>query len=119
MTLRIQDQIADNRDDDVGLCLYRLNAIPTWTSVKMSLFSELLRLTKSGRYLHFKGDFRDYHLERKGQSCIYQIPLNQKGALSKFRGKQVRLICVGKSDLRAGRFFLAKPLLPATKKSLP
>lgn len=108
MALQAQNQITDSLDDDVGKCLRRLHAIPTWTAEKVSEFEELQRLCKRQRYVRFTGDYRDYHLERKGQSCLYDVPLNQRGALEKFRGRRVRLICEGAWDQYAGRHFLAK-----------
>jgi hypothetical protein len=108
MTLKVHDQIEDSLDDEVGLCLRKLHANQTWTAVKIKLFEQLMALTKRGRYFRFTGDYRDYHLERKGQSCMYEVPLDQRGALKKFRGKRIRLICEGAWDQYAGRFFLAK-----------
>jgi hypothetical protein len=108
MGLKIHDQIEDSLDDAVGLCLRQLHANQTWTAAKIELFVQLMALTKRERYLQFTGDYRDYHLERKGQSCLYDVPLGQRGALKKFRGKRVRLICAGAWDQYAGRFFLAK-----------
>ena len=108
MAFQAQDQITDRLDDDVGKCLQRLHAIPTWTSEKVAEFEELLALCKRERYLRFTGDYRDYHLERKGQSCLYDVPVNQWGALQKFRGRRIRLICEGAWNQYAGRHFLAK-----------
>ena len=108
LAFRAQDQITDSLEDDVGKCLQRLHSIPTWTAGKKSVFEELLRLCKQQRYLRFTGDFRDYHLERKGQSCLYDVPANQRGALEKFRGMRIRLICEGAWNQYAGRYFLVK-----------
>ena len=108
MAFQPQDQLTDSLDDDVGKCLHRLHAIPTWTAEKVYLFEELLRICKRQSYLRFTGDYRDYHLERKGQSCLYDVPLNQRGALEKFRGHRVRLICEGAWNQYAGRHFLVK-----------
>lgn len=108
MGLELIDQIEDSLEDEIGPCLRRLHATPTWTTVKSQLFEQLMCLTKRERYMRFTGDFRDYHLERKGQSCLYDVPLGQRGALKKFRGKRIRLICEGAWDQYAGRFFLAK-----------
>ncbi len=107
MAFQAQDRITDSLDDDVGRCLQRLHAIPTWTAEKLSEFEELMRISKRQRYLRFTGDYRDYHLERKGQSCLYDVPVNQRGALEKFRGHRVRLICEGAWNQYAGRHFLA------------
>jgi hypothetical protein len=108
MGLKVHDQIDDSIDDEVGLCLRKLHANPTWTTEKIQLFEQLMALTKREKYMRFTGDFRDYHLERKGQSCLYDVPLGQRGALKKFRGKRIRLICEGAWDQYAGRFFLVK-----------
>jgi hypothetical protein len=108
MSLWPEQQIPDSLDDEVGKCLQRFHAIRTWTSAKAELFKQLERLTSKERYLRFSGDFRDYHLERKGQSCLYDVPHTQRGALSKFRGSRIRLICAGAWDQYSGRVFLAK-----------
>lgn len=105
MELKVHDQIEDSIDDAVGLCIRKLHANPTWTTEKTQLFEQLMALTKRERYMRFTGD---YHLERKGQSCLYDVPLDQRGALKNFRGKRIRLICEGTWDQYAGRFFLAK-----------
>ncbi len=111
MAFDVDDQIEDFLEDEVGLCLRNLHAIETWTAQKVKLFDLLEDLTKRGRYFSFTGDYRDYHLERKGQSCLYDVPMSQRGALKIFRGKRVRLICAGAWNQYAGRFFLAKPVL--------
>jgi len=108
MGLNVHDQIADSIDDEVGLCLRKLHANPTWTTEKTQLFEQLMARTKRERYMRFTGDYRDYHLERYGQSCLYEVTLDQRGALKKFRGKRIRLICEGAWDQYAGRCFLAK-----------
>jgi hypothetical protein len=118
MGLKLIDQIEDSLEDEIGLCLRRLHATPTWTTVKSELFEQLMGLAKRERYMRFTGDFRDYHLERKGQSCLYDVPLGQRGALKKFRGKRIRLICAGAWDQYAGRFFLAKTIRVEFKTSL-
>ncbi len=95
MALRFENQIADDLSDDVGRCLQTLHAYPTWTAAKVSAFKDLEELTAREGYLRFTGDFRSYHLERKGESCLYDIPMTQRGALQPFRGQRVRLICAG------------------------
>ena len=115
MALQAQDRITDSLDDDIGRCLQRLHAIQTWNAEKVSEFEELIRLCKRQRYLRFTGDYRDYHLERKGQSCLYDVPLNQRGALEKFRGKRVRLICEGAWDQYSGRHFLVEQVKEQAK----
>ncbi len=110
MAFNPEDQLEDNVEDAVGRCLRAFNLIPTWTNAKHEMFREFLRLAKKEKYLEFRGDFRDYHLERKGQHCLYLVPINQRGALQVFAGKRVRLICGGKWNQREGRIFHAKPI---------
>ncbi len=118
MALKVEGQIADTLEDQVGLCLREFHSIKTWTADKTRLFEMLIRLANQERYFSFKGDFRDYHLERKGQSCLYDVPENQRGALLQFRGRRIRLICEGAWDQYAGRFFLAKPVQQDSTKTL-
>jgi hypothetical protein len=108
MAFQLKDQIEDNLQDPIGKCLKAFNVIPTWTNAKNAKFDECLKLAKKENYLEFRGDFRDYHLPKKGQHCLYVVPLNQRGALQVFAGKKVRLICGGKWNQREGRIFLAQ-----------
>jgi len=108
MALQIKDQIEDDLPDAIGVCLRSFNAIPTWTNKKIEMFDNFLKLAKKEKYLEFRGDFRDYHLQRKGEHCLYVVPDNQRGALQVFAGKKIRLICGGKWNQREGRIFHAK-----------
>lgn len=114
MTTNLPHTIVDNIDDSIGTHLRTLQAIRTWTGEKAQLFKTVERLATTQRYLRFTGDFRDYPIEHKGQSCLYDVPATQRGALQVFRGKRIRLICAGKTDGRAGRSYFAKPIVPGT-----
>ena len=118
MALKQEDQIPDNLKDAEGECLRKLNSIPTWNTEKIILFDAFEGLARAkGSYLKFTGDFRDYHLQTKGQHCLYQVPLNQRGALAAFAGKKIRLVCGGKYNLREGRYFYAKSVLSIRQDS--
>ena len=65
------------------MCLQRRHAIPTWTTVKVSEFEKLPLLCKCHRYLRFSDDYRDYHLEINGQSCLCYGPVDQGPTLGK------------------------------------
>lgn len=108
MAFKLADQLEDNLQDAIGKCLRAFNEIPTWTKAKNEMFEDFLKLAKREKYLEFRGDFRDYHLQRKGQHCLYVVPLNQRGALQVYAGKKVRLICGGKWNAREGRIFHAQ-----------
>ena len=108
MALSVEDRIEDNLPDAIGKCLRAFNQIPTWNKEKIELFDAFLRLASKEKYLEFTGDFRDYHLQRKGQHCLYVVPENQRGALQIFAGKKIRLVCGGKWNEGEGRIFHAK-----------
>lgn len=108
MALRRHLQIPDDLPDEAGRLLRQLYAIPAWTAEKHALYAAFERLAKRERYLAFSGDCRDYHLERKGQHCLYDIPFDQRGALRHLAGKRVRLVCGGAFNPYSDRFYFAK-----------
>jgi hypothetical protein len=107
MVLKLEQQLPDDLDDEIGKRLREIRSIPTWTKRKFELFDEFQRTAKQEGYVLFAADARDYFLFRNGRSCLFDIPLNQRGALRKFAGKRIRLICSGKSDQYSGRYFFA------------
>ena len=80
MTLISKNKIYDDLPDEIGECLRKLNMHLRWTKEKHSIFLEFERLAKKKKYLFFTGDFRNYHIERKGEHCLYDVPVTQKGA---------------------------------------
>jgi hypothetical protein len=70
--LRIKDQIADNLYDEISGIVLTMAAKKTWDASCADIFEKLEK---------FVGDFRTYHLTRKDQSCLYDIPANQLGFL--------------------------------------
>ena len=57
--LKLIDQIEDSLEDEIGLCLRRLHATQTWTTVKGEIFDQLMCLMKGERYMRFTGNYRD------------------------------------------------------------
>jgi hypothetical protein len=110
MSLCVLDKIDDDIDDELGRLLRQLRTMPTWTDEKKRLFKEASEVASRENYLRFTGDFRDYNVVRNGDSCLYDVPPTQRGALAAFRGERVRLICAGRTDRHTGRVFLAKPV---------
>lgn len=108
MALKREKQLEDNINDEIGLCLQALRSIPTWTSQKFYLFERFKSLARKKRYVYFTADVRDYHLYGSGNSCLYDVPLNQRGALKRFAGARIRLVCGGKCDRYSGRHYYAK-----------
>lgn len=102
------EKVKREKIDDL-LC--QLNAISTWTGQRLNILEEIKRIIETEGYIVFSGDFRTYGLQTKGSWRFLNVPLTQRGALSKFRGKTVRLICISYSSKwsgYAGRIFAAK-----------
>jgi hypothetical protein len=87
--------------------------VSTWTAQKFELFAKFKQLARRMGYVLFTADVRDYLLYGSGNSCLVDVPLNQKGALKRFAGKRIRLVCGGKSNRYSGRFYYAKAVTAA------
>jgi hypothetical protein len=98
--------ITDDLDDDVSVILQAMSDDDTWTSSKSALREELVSLLKKHRYVSFIGSPKKYYAHRVGDSYLYDVPLYKQGWLKRFRGKRVRIVCVGseryKRDYMAG-----------------
>jgi hypothetical protein len=91
--------IEDPKTDEIGRMLKQLRAIRTNTSEKKNLLSLLkAKLIESG-YREFVGKANRYGFGPIGASYLYSVPDKKRGYLQPFRGKLVRLVCVG-----SGRF---------------
>ncbi len=95
-----KDKIDDPKTDDIGLLLNQILEIPTYTKTKKELHKNLIETLEKRGYVTFPGHTSRYHLSRIGESCLYNVSANRKGYLEKFRGKQIRMICV-----HSGRFY--------------
>jgi hypothetical protein len=100
----------DDLDDVLGDLLRRLNTMPTWTKEKIDLYGEVETEAKAQKYKFFRGDCRRYHIQRKGDHGLFDVPIGKRGALAPFQGKRIRLICAGSWDQYSGRFYFAKPI---------
>ena len=61
-------------------------------------------------YIGMQVDPRAYLVHQVGQSFIYDVPLNKRGNLSVFRGKRIRIICLGSGAFT--RWIRVGPLSP-------
>jgi hypothetical protein len=100
----------DDLDDVLGDLLRRLNTMPTWTKEKIDLYGEVETEAKAQKYKFFRGDCRRYHIQRKGDHGLFDVPIDKRGAMAQFQGKRIRLICAGSWDQYSGRFYFAKPI---------
>ena len=90
----LADKISDNIRDDVRPLLEILGARTSWNDEAKQSLGKLIKLLKEKGYVSFVGHPKRYHLTRIGSSCLYDVPTFRKGALTPFRGKRVRLVCI-------------------------
>ena len=106
--------ITDDLDDDVSAILKAMSDDGTWTSKKSALREELVSLLKKRRYLSFAGSPYKYYAHRVGDSYLYDVPLYKQGWLKRFRGKRVRIVCVGSG--RYKRDYMARAVASTPKE---
>jgi hypothetical protein len=92
-------KIVDNLKDDIRPLLMRLNKRTIWNNISKENLRLLKETLAKKNYITFAGHTNRYHLRNVGESCLYDIPTNRRGALAIFRGKRVRIVCV-----RSGRY---------------
>ena len=90
----IADKIKDNIKDEAWPYLVRLNKRTSWNDESKQHLEELKIFLKNKNYISFVGHPNRYHLTRIGDSCLYDVPTFRKGALTEFRGKRIRVVCV-------------------------
>ena len=101
----ISDKIRDNIKDEAWPYLVRLNKRTSWNDESKDHLEELKIFLKNKNYITFVGHPKRYHLTRIGDSCLYDVPTFRKGALTEFRGKRIRVVCV--SSGRYDRLLMA------------
>lgn len=92
---KLEDKIEDSCSDNAGRLMTSMHKIPTWTKAKRAIYEELVALLESQKHIYFRGHFDKYHLSVIGSSCFYNVPDNRRGHLSIYRGKTIRLVCLG------------------------
>ena len=101
----ITDKIKDNIKDEAWPYLLLLNQRTSWNDESKKHLEKLKIFLKSKNYITFVGHPNRYHLTRIGDSCLYDVPTFRKGALTSFRGKRIRVVCV--SSGRYDRLLMA------------
>ena len=115
--IRKNDIVADPKDDYAGALLRRYERGKTRRRrAELAGIVKALRLVlqRSG-YIEFRGHHDAYHLDHVGDSYLYHVPENKRGYLKVFRGKVVRIVCVGNhklytKELMAGPMVLHRSL---------
>jgi hypothetical protein len=112
MTFRAIDQLPIVGGGEIGHLIRAIGQGGGWTAQKEAMYDRLAALMDAKGYKRFSGHYLTYHLTRKGQACIYEVPHNQRGALREFAGRRVLLVCAGGWDGYGGRLYHAGDVLP-------
>jgi hypothetical protein len=110
------DKIKDNIKDEAWPYLLRLNKRTSWNDESKDQLEKLKKFLKNKKYISFVGHPNRYHLTRIGDSCLYDVPTFRKGALTEFRGKRIRVVCV--SSGRYDRLLMAGAVAVTPKNKI-
>lgn len=106
---RSWEALNDPCADDIGTLLLKIAAIRFMNAEKWKLLADAKALMKSQGYVEFESYSGSMHLSRIGDSCIFDVSERDKSKLKAFRGRMVRVVCVG-SGRHFNRTFMAKPV---------
>jgi hypothetical protein len=85
----------DTCDDFLGAKIQRMQSINRWTAEKRRLQRDLEAMSPWFGYVGWRVDPRTYLVNYVGESFLYDVPLNKRGNFAIFRGKRVRVMCLG------------------------
>lgn len=100
--------IPDNIQDEITKTLTQLNSIPSWTSEKQQILKDLITSLEKIHYKQLTLKEHRYQVGKVGNSFIFEIADSRRGLFAPFRGKSVRVICVGSG--RFDRTVMVKPI---------
>jgi hypothetical protein len=99
----------DQIGDDVGLLCRELRSGVNWTAERHEIKKRLVLQLRKDRYVVFSADPRVYGLSRIGESFLLEVSAKQRGHLKPFRGKLIRLVCMGSGRFK--RVYAARSLM--------
>jgi hypothetical protein len=100
--------LVDTLEDEISEEIKRLNSLTKWTSEKWNLLESLISRLESLQYQQFILKEHRYKAGVIGNSFIYKVSEKRRGLFAPFRGKSVRVICVGSG--RFDRTVMVKPI---------
>ena len=106
-----EQKIKDYGVDEVYKLLKKFHAVKIhkgWNKQKHDSFKRLEEGLKRNKYMQFIGDSRNVLLSPKGENCLYDVDNQQRGYLSKFRNKRIRIISLGATNKYNGRLYAVK-----------
>lgn len=93
------DGIEDKLTDTIGLFAQKIRTSPTKNLAYSELRAQLEKAIIAKKYLFFVANVTIYGTWTIGESKLFYVPKSRRGALSIFRDKTIRIVCVG-----SGRF---------------
>jgi hypothetical protein len=97
MQMILEDlMLDDDFQDDVYPLLQQLRNSTSWNKKTHETKESLRSLLKSKGYVSIvTSNPNRYHVNSIGSSYLYDVPLDKRGHLERFRGKRVRIVCTG------------------------
>jgi hypothetical protein len=99
---------ADTENDAISKLITKLNTHSNWTSEKQLILKELVKLLENLNFIRLILKEHRYKVGKVGNSFIFEISGKRRGLFAPFRGKSVRVICVGSG--RFDRTVMVKPI---------
>ena len=93
------DGIADNLNDAIGEMAKKISLSQSRNLAYIELRNQFDKAIRSKKYLVFTANVTNYGTWSVGHSRFFYIPESRRGALSIFKNKIIRLVCIG-----SGRF---------------
>lgn len=100
--------LVDKLEDEISEEIKRLNSLTKWTSEKWKLLESLISRLESLQYQELILKEHRYKAGVIGNSFIYKVSEKRRGLFAPYRGKSVRVICVGSG--RFDRTVMVKPI---------
>ena len=106
MTVDPDAKILETYKGKIGRLLKEIGKQERMTAIKRELVNQLMVIAEKDGYETFYAQSGGYKISAIGESYLYDVSERKKGALEPFRGKRVRIMCVG-SGKQAARVFMA------------
>lgn len=98
----------DFLDDQIGSACRKLADRTGWSAVPQDQRTKLNALLTRRGYVRFYANVTNYGTWHVGESMLFYVPNNRRGALSAFRGQCIRIACIGSG--RYTRVLMAGPI---------
>lgn len=97
----------DPLSDFAGAIIRRLRRRKSWAAPQTQDRDLLINVLERSGYRAFTASAASFGLSRVGQSCLYDVPPEKRGHLETFRGKKIRVVCVGMGGGAFKRSYMA------------